>query len=74
MHHGKEFRTHFRSCKFIKSAEMKTHPASGLPLGAVHTSGAETAPETTEHTRLARSTIYPHCCVKESRRMPTKDL
>lgn len=30
-----------------------------LLLGAVHTSSAETAHETTEHTVLARSTVYP---------------
>lgn len=57
-----------RSCKFVKSAEMKTQPASSLPLGAVHTSGAET----TEHTVLvSQEAQYIHTA---ARRKPTNDL
>jgi len=36
----------------LKSAQMKIHPVSSWPLGAVHRAGAETAKETIEHSVL----------------------
>lgn len=37
---------------------LRSHPASGLLLGAVHTLSAETVHETTEHTVLVSQYIH----------------